>query len=169
MAGQQRKSRVLLLLCALFAAFLAPNSAAGTVPASKLSKWLSKQAIPDLRERLGRPIASLAVAATVAATVVLGGQQLSQLSGQGYEEQPRLSQGHSPVGFINTPGAAAVPASYGMQAPVLQPATGCLYAAEPPGAPAQLSIAPPLRWSSSPMTRSTCSASVCSASLTTTS
>lgn len=82
---------------------------------------------PTLRQRVARPIASLAVAASVAATVVIGGQQLAQLGGTGPGVGSTVAHKPSPVGFINTPGATAIPASYGLQGPVLQPATRTAY------------------------------------------
>lgn len=82
-----------------------------------------------LKDRLVRPVASFAVAASVAATVVLGGQQLAQVSGADpYDRQEVASGGVSPVGLVNSLGATTVQASYGTRAvPVLQPATGTAY------------------------------------------
>jgi len=77
-------------------------------------------------QRLLRPLASFAVAASVAATVVIGGQQLYQLG----ESRPEiaLATGASPVGLINSVGATAVQASYGTQSvPVLQPTVRTAY------------------------------------------
>lgn len=84
---------------------------------------------PGLRERLLRPVASFAVAASVAATVVIGGQQLAQVSGAGPYDTPAVASGGvSPVGLVNSLGATTVQASYGTQAvPVLQPTTGTAY------------------------------------------
>ena len=48
------------------------------------------------RQRWLRPLTSLAVAASVAATVVIGGQQLTQLGGDpGYEPRGTLASGTS--------------------------------------------------------------------------
>jgi sigma-E factor negative regulatory protein RseA len=82
-----------------------------------------------IRQRLVRPLTSLAVAASVAATVVIGGQQLAQLGGDpGYEPRGTVASDASPVGMFHTRGAMAVPASYGTQAlPVLRPATRTAY------------------------------------------
>ena len=82
-----------------------------------------------LTQRLLRPLASLAVAASVAATVVIGGQQLAQIGGADpYGVDRSVAHSPSPVGMINSLGATPVPASYGMQAiPVLQPATRTAY------------------------------------------
>jgi len=82
----------------------------------------------SLKERLMRPVASLAVAASVAATVVIGGQQLAQIGGSSYGDDQALAAAASPVGLVNSFGASSVRASYGTQAiPVLQPATRTAY------------------------------------------
>jgi sigma-E factor negative regulatory protein RseA len=82
-----------------------------------------------LARRFLRPVASLAVAASVAATVVIGGQQLAQIGGADpYGDGPMIAGGVSPVGLVNSLGAIPVRASYGTQAiPVLQPATRTAY------------------------------------------
>ncbi len=85
---------------------------------------------PTLRQRLARPVASFAVAASVAATVVIGGQQLAQIGSaeDPYGSQSVASAGSSPVGLVNSFGAMPVQASYGTQSvPVLQPATRTAY------------------------------------------
>jgi len=80
-----------------------------------------------LRHRWLRPLASMAVAASVAATVVLGGQQLAQLEASGQDSQA-IASSVSPVGMVNSLGATSVQASYGTQSvPVLQPATRTAY------------------------------------------
>lgn len=72
-----------------------------------------------------RAVGSLAVAASVAMVVVLGGQQLYG-TGPGGAEQARI--GPLPVGVANTIGAVPVQASYGTRAvPVLQPAERTAY------------------------------------------
>lgn len=78
---------------------------------------------------LMRPVASFAVAASVAATVVIGGQQLSQLGGApDTGADSAVAGGVSPVGLVNSLGATSVRASYGTQSvPVLQPTTGTAY------------------------------------------
>ena len=82
----------------------------------------------SLRQRLLRPVASLAVAASVAATVVIGGQQLAQLGGGSSPGGRAVASSASPVGMVNSFGATSVQASYGSQAvPVLQPATRTAY------------------------------------------
>ena len=80
-----------------------------------------------LRQRLMRPLASMAVAASVAATVVLGGQQLAQLEADSYDAQA-IASSVSPVGMVNSLGASSVQASYGTRSiPELQPATRTAY------------------------------------------
>ena len=82
----------------------------------------------SLRQRLFRPVASFAVAASVAATVVIGGQQLSQVNGNDPYGASTIASGASPVGLVNSLGATTVQASYGTQAvPVLQPAASTAY------------------------------------------
>ena len=82
----------------------------------------------SLRQRLVRPLTSFAVAASVAATVVLGGQQLSQISGNDPYTSDTIASGASPVGLVNSLGATTVQASYGTEAvPVLQPAARTAY------------------------------------------
>jgi sigma-E factor negative regulatory protein RseA len=85
--------------------------------------------VGGFRQLLLRPLTSLAVAASVAATVVIGGQQLAQVGHDpGYESSGTLAAGTSSVGLLHTVGATAVPASYGTQAlPVLRPATRTAY------------------------------------------
>lgn len=84
---------------------------------------------PGLRQRMLRPVASFAVAASVAATVVIGGQQLAQVSGNDpYGSSAVATGGVSPVGLVNSLGATTVQASYGTEAvPVLLPATRTAY------------------------------------------
>ncbi len=75
-----------------------------------------------------QPVGSLAVAASVAATVIIGGQQLSQLGGIADGEDSLISAGAAPVGMVNSLGATSVRASYGTQSvPVLRPATRTAY------------------------------------------
>ena len=91
----------------------------------------SKTSVGGLGERLLRPMASFAVAASVAATVVIGGQQIASLGGadeafSGSDQAVAASA--SPVGLVNSLGATTVRASYGTQSvPVLQPATRTAY------------------------------------------
>ena len=81
------------------------------------------------KQRFLRPLTSLAVAASVAATVVIGGQQLAQIGGtEAYDSNQSLAASASPVGMLNSLGATTVQASYGTRAiPVLQPATRTAY------------------------------------------
>ena len=82
--------------------------------------------INGLAQRFFKPLASFAVAASVAATVVIGGQQLYQIG----DTTPygNTIAGTSPVGLINTLGATAVQASYGTQSkPILQPTVRTAY------------------------------------------
>lgn len=82
----------------------------------------------SLPQRLWRPVASFAVAASVAATVVIGGQQLAQVSERDPYEGPLVASGVSAVGMLNSLGATPVNASYGTRAvPVLEPATRTAY------------------------------------------
>ncbi len=90
------------------------------------SKSFAGKASSAGAKRLLKPFASFAVAASVAATVVIGGQQLSRIG----ESTPYSSSlaGTSPVGLINSVGATAIQASYGTQSvPVLQPTTRTAY------------------------------------------
>jgi sigma-E factor negative regulatory protein RseA len=83
----------------------------------------------SIGKRLLRPVASVAVAASVAATVIFGGQQLALVgTPDPYDGSSALAVGSSPVGMVNSLGASPVQASYGTQAlPVLQPATRTAY------------------------------------------
>jgi sigma-E factor negative regulatory protein RseA len=78
------------------------------------------------RQRFLRPLTSLAVAASVAATVVLGGQQLIQISGGDSRDLPvDPFPVSSSYGYTE---GTAVRASYGMQElPGLQPVTRNAY------------------------------------------
>lgn len=81
-----------------------------------------------LRERWMRPLASLAVAASVTAVVVLGGQQLYQAGTLDAQNAPAIASGVSAVGFVNSLGAVPMRASYGAQAmPQLEPAARTAY------------------------------------------
>ncbi|MFT4519012.1 MAG: sigma-E factor negative regulatory protein RseA [Halioglobus sp.] len=82
------------------------------------------------RQRVLRPVASFAVAASVAATVVIGGQQLAQVGNTDpYSAQRTVAAIGSPVGMLNSLGATTVRASYGTQSavPALLPATRTAY------------------------------------------
>ena len=87
-----------------------------------------KQSLGSAAQRWLRPAASFAVAASVAATVVLGGQQLSQQGAADPAQADRVMAGMAPVGMVNTLGATPVRASYGSQAvPALRPASHTAY------------------------------------------
>ena len=81
------------------------------------------------QQRMLRPFVSLAVAASVAATVVIGGQQLALIGSKDpYDYGRSVATNASPVGMLNSLGATPVQASYGMQAvPILEPATSRAY------------------------------------------
>lgn len=79
--------------------------------------------------RLLKPFASFAVAASVAAVVVVGGQQIAQL-GEGGSLSPTTSFAGvgSPIGMVNSIGGTSIQANYGTRAaPTLQPAAGRAY------------------------------------------
>lgn len=80
-------------------------------------------------QRMTRPLASLAVAASVMAVVVLGGQQLYQAGDPNAVAAPPVAaSGVSAVGFVNSLGAVPMRASYGNQAmPELEPAARTAY------------------------------------------
>jgi sigma-E factor negative regulatory protein RseA len=86
------------------------------------------RALAGFKQRMVRPLVSFAVAASVAATVVIGGQQLALVGSDPHEVDRPMANGASPVGMLNSLGATAVQASYGTQPiPVLQPATRTAY------------------------------------------
>jgi sigma-E factor negative regulatory protein RseA len=72
-----------------------------------------------------RPVASLAVAASVFATVLMGSQFYNLLGGEG-ELAPQLSNQVSTVGMVNTLGGSAVRAGYA--SPALRPQSELRYA-----------------------------------------
>jgi sigma-E factor negative regulatory protein RseA len=85
-------------------------------------------ALAGFKQRMVRPLVSFAVAASVAATVVIGGQQLAHIGADSYGVDRPIANGASPVGMLNSLGATAMQASYGTQpVPVLQPATRTAY------------------------------------------
>ncbi|MFK8048254.1 MAG: sigma-E factor negative regulatory protein [Halioglobus sp.] len=73
--------------------------------------------------RLLKPFASFAVAASVAAVVVVGGQQIAQVGeGGSLSSQTSFAGVSSPIGMVNTNGATSVQANYGTRAaPTIQP------------------------------------------------
>jgi sigma-E factor negative regulatory protein RseA len=81
------------------------------------------------RQRMLRSLQSFAVAASVAATVVIGGRQLAEVSdATPYVADRGVAASASPVGLLNSLGASAVQASYGTQpVSVLQPTTRTAY------------------------------------------
>jgi len=83
----------------------------------------------DFKQRVMRSLLSFAVAASVAATVVIGGRQLAQVGGADpYVADRSVATSASPVGMLNSLGATAVQASYGTQPiSVLQPAIRTAY------------------------------------------
>jgi sigma-E factor negative regulatory protein RseA len=84
---------------------------------------------PGFGSRLLRPLVSFAVAASVAVTVVVGGQQLAGLGGADpYKQRQDFARSTAPVGLLNTLGATSVQAGYGLQPlPALQPMTRAAY------------------------------------------
>lgn len=84
---------------------------------------------PGMWQRMTRPLASVAVAASVMTVVVFGGQQLYQAGEpEAGTAAPPAANGVSAVGFVNTLGAVPLRASYGNQAvPELEPAARTAY------------------------------------------
>ena len=80
-------------------------------------------------QRMTRPLASFAVAASVMTVVVFGGQQLFQAGEPDTGAAvPVAATGVSAVGFVNSLGAVPMRASYGNQAmPELEPAARTAY------------------------------------------
>ncbi|MCB1705434.1 MAG: sigma-E factor negative regulatory protein [Halioglobus sp.] len=81
-------------------------------------------------QRLLRPLISVGVAASVALTVVVGGQQLAGLGDPAaYPNEQSVAASPSPVGMLNSFGATTLQASYGTQQaiPQLQPVTRAAY------------------------------------------
>ncbi|MDP5071360.1 MAG: sigma-E factor negative regulatory protein [Congregibacter sp.] len=75
-----------------------------------------------------RALGSFAVAASVAAVVVVGGQQLALSSGYGNSADLVARVAPLPVGVVNTAGAVPVQASFGTRSlPTLQPADRTAY------------------------------------------
>ena len=118
------------------------RSVATNQPVATLSMDISRRVQLEIKEmeatgkpaggafaKLLRPVASFAVAASVAATVVIGGQQLALLNGsEPYDSSQAVAVGGSPVGLVNSLGATSVQASYGTKSvPVLLPATRTAY------------------------------------------
>ena len=99
-----------------------------SVSAAIAAETGAKTSRSGVRERWLRPLASLAVAASVTAVVVLGGQQLYQAGSLEGQSAPVAASGVSAVGFVNSLGAVPMRASYGAQAvPQLEPAARTAY------------------------------------------
>lgn len=94
---------------------------------ARVRQAIAEPAAPGLGRRLLQPLTSVAVAASVTAVVVLGGQQLASIDSETYPTQA-VAGSVSPVGMVNSLGATSVQASYGTRSvPALQPATGTAY------------------------------------------
>lgn len=90
----------------------------------------SAKPLEGFKQRLMRPLISVGVAASVALTVVIGGQQLAGVGATLYGSDQSVAASASPVGLLNSLGATPLQAGYGIQAvPVLQPATRTAYEA----------------------------------------
>lgn len=84
--------------------------------------------LTGLKQRFVRPLISVGVAASVALTVVIGGQQLAGLDANSFESRPSVAADASPVGLLNSVGATPMRANFGMQPiPLMQPATPTAY------------------------------------------
>jgi sigma-E factor negative regulatory protein RseA len=82
------------------------------------------------RNRFLRPLISVGVAASVAFTVVIGGQQLADVDNRdAYAVEQSVPGNPSPVGMLNIAGAVPVQASFGTDpaVPQLQPAVRTAY------------------------------------------
>jgi sigma-E factor negative regulatory protein RseA len=84
--------------------------------------------LTGFRQRLMRPLISVGVAASVAVTVVIGGQQLAGLGANTFESDQSVAADASPVGLLNSLGATPLQANFGMQAiPLMQSTTPTAY------------------------------------------
>ncbi len=84
--------------------------------------------LKGFRQQLMRPLISFGVAASVALTVVIGGQQLAGLGAHTFESDRSAAADASPVGLLNSVGAIPMQANYGMQAiPLMPSATSSAY------------------------------------------
>lgn len=83
--------------------------------------------LTGFKQRLMRPMISFGVAASVALTVVIGGQQLAGLGTNTIESDRSGAADASPVVLLNSVGATPMQANFGMQAIPLQPATRNAY------------------------------------------
>lgn len=74
------------------------------------------ESLTGFKQRLMRPLISVGVAASVALTVVIGGQQLAGLGAHTFESNQSVAANASPVGLLNSVGAVPLQANYGTQA-----------------------------------------------------
>jgi sigma-E factor negative regulatory protein RseA len=99
------------------------QSALSATPAASVSL-----PVTGFKQRFMRPLISVGVAASVALTVVIGGQQLAGLGTHTIESTRSVAADASPVGLLNSVGATPMQASFGMQPiPLMQPATPTTY------------------------------------------
>jgi sigma-E factor negative regulatory protein RseA len=88
----------------------------------------SPLSLSGFKQQLIRPLISFGVAASVALTVVIGGQQLAGLGANTFESDRSVAADASPVGLLNSVGAIPMQANFGMQAiPLTQSATSNAY------------------------------------------
>lgn len=88
----------------------------------------SSRSLTGFKQHLIRPLISFGVAASVAVTVVIGGQQLAGLGANTFESNTSVAADASPVGLLNSLGATPMQASFGMQAmPPMQSAQSTTY------------------------------------------
>jgi len=88
----------------------------------------SSMSLTGFKQHVMRPLISFGVAASVALTVVIGGQQLAGLGANTFESNTSVAADASPVGLLNSLGATPMQASFGMQAmPPMQSATSTAY------------------------------------------
>lgn len=95
----------------------------------KAGRGTSATAFAEFRQRMLRPLISVAVAASVTVTIVIGGQQLAGIdAADPYGGNQSVAADPSPVGLLNSLGATPLQANYWMPAvPVLQPVTPGAY------------------------------------------
>lgn len=87
----------------------------------------SPLSLTGFKQHLMRPLISFGVAASVAVTVVIGGQQIAGLGANTFESDRSVAADPSPVGLLNSVGAP-MQANFGMQAiPLRQSATSNPY------------------------------------------
>jgi sigma-E factor negative regulatory protein RseA len=88
----------------------------------------SPLSLTGFKQHLMRPLISFGVAASVAVTVVIGGQQIAGLGANTFESDRSVAADASPVGLLNSVGAIPMQANFGMQAiPLMQSATSSAY------------------------------------------